>query len=159
MARRVLRNHLGAVGRGEPLAVAQMFCTVQSERVQRRSYALGERRSSRRVILVVVRHQDRGDAPGHLGDLLEMGAVVGSGVDHDRRVGAHDPRVRPFERVDARVRCEDANDPQHQSCQNVERGMRSTSSFVGSRVSKRSASRSATEEHVARCVSVKYVGQ
>ena len=65
-----------------------------------------------------------------------------------------DPRVRALQRVHARVRSQDAHDPQHrQSCQNTERGSRSTSSSSGSRVSKRSVEQIVLGGRTARAAS------
>ena len=161
MAGGVLRDDLGVIGRREPLAVAQVFGALESERVERRPHELGERGRSGCMILMVVRHEHRRDPSRGARNLVAVFRVVRTGVDDDRRVLADDPRVRSLQRVHARVRCQDANDPQQsrQSCQNVARGRRSTSSSVGSRVSNRRASRSATDAHSARWVSVKNVGQ
>ena len=78
---RVLRHDVRALGRGEPLAVAQMFGARQPERVQRSTDAFRERRRARRVILMVVRHEYRGDGSGRSRDLVQVRGVVGTGID------------------------------------------------------------------------------
>ena len=69
-----------------------------------------------------------------------MRRIVRPRIDHDRRPVADDPRVGALERVDARVRREHPDRPQHRySCSITWRGMVASSSGVGSRLSKHSA--------------------
>ncbi len=97
-----------------------------------------ERDRAGRVVRVIVGQRDRADRTRGPRDLGEMARIVGPGVDHERRRVPHDPRVGPLELADAGVRRQDADHAHRdQSCQNVERGSRSSSSSSGSRVTIR----------------------
>ena len=112
------------------------------------------------MILVIVGHEDVRHSPRGARDLLQMFIDLGPGIDHDRRFLAHDPRVRAVKRGDARVRGEHADHrKRHDSCSITWRGMLHSSSVLGSRVSKRSASTSSREAHAASSLTVNQVGQ
>ena len=64
-------------------------------------------RGTRRVVEVVVGEQDGADGSSRVDDGLEVWQHGGAGVDHDRRVGTHDPGVRALEREGSRVRRQD----------------------------------------------------
>ena len=140
----------------QDLPVAEMFGALQAERVQRRVHLFGERPRARGVIGMVVGDQHGADRAGRPRHLVQMRLDVGAGIDDHGGVGPDDPGVGPLQRVDAWVGGQDAEHAQHdQSCQNTERGRRSTSSSPASRVVMCRARSAAALAQVARWFMVK----
>ena len=151
-------DELGAAGL-EPPAVGEPGRALQPPCEHRRADELGERHRPLAVILVVVGDEHGRDVTRVGAHLLEVIRVGRPRVDHDRRIAADDPRVGAFERVDARVGRQDADDAEHHTCSITCNGIDASSSAVGCRASNVRAIASATVPQTATSRTVTHVGQ